>query len=106
MGDTGFSVNYPALEGVRQALEYTHASLKANLDQTAPGCTAVADAYPGWSTSAALRDLHGHYAARVTGHANDIAGYATDVQTAIGTYQAADYGVQGDVDSIPVSGGA
>lgn len=89
MGD-GYKVNYPGLAAVGQALADTHVGLLKVVDQTGPDCTAVAYAYPDLATSSALRTVHAAHAAHITGHANDIGGYATDVHAALAGYSAAD----------------
>jgi hypothetical protein len=105
MGDTDYSVNLPGLDSIRQALEYCHANLKATVDQSGPPCTAVADAHPAWSTSAAMRHLHDMYTANITGHTDDVAGYAASVHASWVGYSNADQTAQADAASLRIPGG-
>jgi hypothetical protein len=98
-GTGGYTVNYPALDGIRQSLEDCHISLTSTVEQTGPGRTVLSDTYH-WSTSAA-----NSYASLVTdgnlgGHANDIAGYAAHVHTSIVGYATSEVAAQSDVASV------
>lgn len=99
-GSDGYSVNYPALDGVRQALEATHANLNVAVVQTAPGCTVAADAYPAWSTSAAVRNLHLECSTNISSQADDIARYAAGVGGSIVSYGTADQTTRGNVTRV------
>jgi hypothetical protein len=99
-GTDGYIVNYPALDGVRQSLEDCHLSLTTTMGRTAPGCTAAAEAYRGWSTSAATHQAHAVITANLTGHTNNIADYAVGVHTSVLTYSNADQAATGAVASV------
>lgn len=102
--DGQYSVHYPTLHVVREALDDCHAGLTTAVGQS-QGCTAVADAYPAWATSGAVRDLYVAHAARITGHSDDIAGYAARLASTISNYQSADGAAAASVASIRFGGG-
>jgi hypothetical protein len=82
----GFSVNYPALTTIRAALQDCAQNLNLTVERTGPGCTAAADAYPAWSTSAAVSKLHAAHATRVSDHADAVASHAGSLQACIDNY--------------------
>jgi len=99
-GTDGYSVNYPALDGIRQSLEDCHLSLTSTVGRTGPGLTAISDVYPAWSTSVATRAVNTVFTGNLAGHASDIAGYAAHVRTSITTYANSEQAAQGGVASV------
>jgi hypothetical protein len=98
----GFSLNPPGLETVHQGLLDSRASLAATDQDTQPGCTAAADAYPAWSTSAVVRALRAEHGAKVTGYAHELEDYATRLRLTIDTYRQADSASRDSAEAIRV----
>jgi hypothetical protein len=101
-GTHGFGVHYPTGETARQALLDTHGGLTATVQDTQDGNTALADAYPAWSTSGVLARLQAAYAQKVNGHARDLAGNAIMLQLSMDNYRGADSASEGSIDRIAV----
>jgi hypothetical protein len=99
----GFSVHYPTCETVQRGMLDSHASLTATVQQTEPGCTAAATAFPAWSTSAVVGRLRAAHAANVNAHALEIAGYAIRLQLSLDNYRNADSLTEGSIDAVSIA---
>jgi hypothetical protein len=110
MNDTdstqGFSVDYPGLETVHQALLGSRASLAAANRDTQPGCTAAAEVYPAWSTSAVMHELRAKYGLKVTGYSLELADHANRLQLSIDNYRQADTASADAAEAIRIPGEA
>lgn len=91
----GFSVNYPALASIRQALQDCADNLNLTVQRTGPGCTAAAEAYPAWSTSAAVSKLHAAHSTRASDYADAHASHAGSVQACMDNYSQAEATITG-----------
>jgi hypothetical protein len=87
--DGGYSVFYPGLAAVRQALQDCSENLGETVTRTGPGCTAAADLFPG-KTSAVVRTLHAAHSARLSSYVDDIARHAASVQASMDNYRQAE----------------
>lgn len=86
MSNNGFSVNYPRLASIREALQDCSENLYLTVQRTGPGCTAAADAFPAWATSAAVAKLHAAHSTRVSDHAGAAGRHAGSVQACMDNY--------------------
>jgi hypothetical protein len=101
MSDTrGFGVHYPTLETVRQRLLDGHASLTQTVQGTQDGCTAAANAYPAWSTSAVVARLHAAHAQKVSDHAAQLTDYSIRTHLSSDNYRSADNASERSANAI------
>jgi hypothetical protein len=89
-GQQQFAVHVPTADLARQTMLSVSASVIAAVEQTRGGCTSAAEAYPGWSTSAALRSLHSAHITVITSHARDLGGHADHLGTSVDAIREAD----------------
>jgi hypothetical protein len=96
----GFSMYYPGAESAQQGLLDVSTDIRKTVDVTMEGCTAAANAYPAWSTSAAVTKVHGAYVTSLGGYADECTSHAGKVGTCISNIQQAEQTNQNAVAGI------
>lgn len=89
-GNQKFAVHLPTADFARQTMLSVSAGVSAAVEQTRGGCLAAADAFPAWSTSAALRVLHSAHTAVITRHAKDLGSHAERLGSSADAMREAD----------------
>jgi hypothetical protein len=96
----GFSMYYPGAQSAQQGLVDVSTDIRKTVDVTTEGCTAAASAYPAWSTSAAVTQVHGAYVTTIGGYADECTSHAAKVGTCISNIQQTEQANQNAVAGI------
>jgi hypothetical protein len=97
-------MDYAGTNAAGQACYDVGTNLAVNLDQTAPGCTGAARAFPAWATSQVVLDLHAAHTETINGHVEVIRSTGSDIQTSVQLTAAADNTSAADAEGIAIPG--
>jgi hypothetical protein len=93
-------MDYQPVRAAGQVCHDTGTNLAVTVDQTAPGCTSAARAFPAWQTSQAVLDLHSAHTEDLNGHVQTLHATGDGIQGSVDITSATDATTAGQAGSI------